>query len=119
MSQRNLSYIFSSFLIESVPVLGSLIVGLLSGVVGLLAYHLSTGLSSWEASIFGCSFFVGGFVAFGCLMPLKSGAVCLVICHAEDESLLSQKGAELHRALMRAWDSGSARDVEMQEAQRQ
>ena len=75
MSLPNLTAIFASFLIQSVPVLGSVIVGLLSGFSGLLTYHLSSGLKSWDGSIFAWCCFVGAFVAYGCLMPLKCGAL--------------------------------------------
>ncbi|CAJ1375950.1 unnamed protein product [Effrenium voratum] len=97
----NMDAICASTLIDSVPYLGALIVGLLSGGVGFLSYHAAgASASGYAISVFACSFWLGTLAAWAALMPLKAGASTVIVCFAEEPDFLRRQAPALYEAFV-------------------
>eukprot|EP00438_Fugacium_kawagutii_P017288 Skav213685 [mRNA] locus=scaffold491:392022:392849:- [translate_table: standard] len=98
----SLDAILSSLLIDTVPFLGALIVAGFSGLCGFMVYHLGVTSVGYNTSVFAFCFFIGFLSSYAALMPLKSGAITIVICFAEESDFLRRRAPALYEALTQA-----------------
>ena len=89
-------------LIDLVPLLGAILVGALSAIVGFVVFHARVTVEGWSTSVFCFCFFMGFGCSISALMPLKSGATTIVICYAEEQDFLRRKAPALYEAFCRA-----------------
>ena len=83
--------IIAACLIDLVPFLGALMVGLLSGATGFLVYHLHVVVGGYNTTVFAFCFCIGFLSSLAALMPLKSGSCTIIVCFAEEADFLRRK----------------------------
>lgn len=92
--------IIAACLIDLVPFLGALMVGLLSGATGFLVYHLHVVVGGYNTTVFAFCFCIGFLSSLAALMPLKSGSCTIIVCFAEEADFLRRKAPALYEALV-------------------